>query len=355
MLKKNIFSFLAAAIVSFSLCSSAFASDLPEVKILATGGTIAGTAATDTQTTGYKSGALGIQTLINAVPAINDIAKVSGEQVANIGSESMTDDILLKLADRCNTLLADPNVKGIVITHGTDTLEETAYFLNLVVKSDKPVVIVGSMRPATAISADGPINLLNAVRLAVSPKAVGKGVLVAMNDEINGARDVTKTTTDNVSTFKSPELGLLGYFANGEPYFYKETTRKHTKQTEFDVSGLKELPRVDIIYTHANDDRGLIDASVKLGAKGIVYAGSGMGSIHKDAEPGLADAQKDGVVIVRSSRCGNGMVVACSDDYTAEHFLNGDTLNPQKARILLQLALTKTNDLKEIQRMFDEY
>lgn len=349
----GLFAMLAWLTCSFSPAASA--EELPAIEILATGGTIAGTAASDTQMTGYKAGALGIDTLLQAVPAIHDIAVVHGEQIANTGSESMTTDIWLKLATRCNALLANPNIKGIVITHGTDTLEETAYFLNLVVKSDKPVVLVGAMRPATAISADGPVNLLNAVKLAASPKAVGKGVLVALNDEINGARDVTKTSTENVATFKSPELGLLGYFANGEPYFYKETTRCHTKHTEFDVSGLTELPRVDIIYTHVNDDRHLIDAAVHQGAKGIVYAGSGMGSIHKDAELGLIDAQKAGVVIVRSSRVGNGMVVASSAEWTAEHFLNGDTLNPQKARILLQLALTKTQDLDEIQRMFDTY
>ena len=355
MLKKKILALAVAAAFSGIIYTPVYAAELPEVKILATGGTIAGTAASDTQMTGYKAGDLGIQTLINAVPALNDIALVSGEQVANIGSESMTTAIWLKLADRCNILLSDPKVKGLVITHGTDTLEETAYFLNLTVKSDKPVVLVGAMRPATAISADGPVNLLNAVKLASSPQAVGKGVLVAMNDEINGARDVTKTNTSTVSTFKSPELGSLGYFANGEPHFYKESSRKHTKKSEFDVSGLKELPRVDIIYTHVNDDGALIDASVKSGAKGIVYAGSGMGSIHQNAEPALAQAVKSGVTVVRSSRCGNGMVVACSEDYTREGFLNGDTLNPQKARILLQLALTKSNNPKEIQRMFDEY
>lgn len=356
MLRKSLIVSLAiGAIILNSSYSIVSAADLPEVKILATGGTIAGSAPSNTQMTGYKAGALGVETLINAVPELKNIAVVSGEQISNIGSQDMTDDVWLKLAKRCNELLSDPDVKGIVITHGTDTLEETAYFLNLTVKSDKPVVLVGAMRPATAINADGPVNLLNAVKLAASPKAVGKGVLVALNDEINGARDVTKTNTSNVSTFKSPELGFLGYITDGEPYFYRETTRKHTKESEFDVDNLAKLPRVDIIYTHENDDRVLIDASVNAGAKGIIYAGSGMGSIHKDAEPGLVDAQKKGVVVVRSSRVGNGMVVANSEQYTKEHFLNGDTLNPQKARILLQLALTKTNDLNEIQRMFDEY
>ena len=204
-------SLISAAV---TLCaSSAFCGDLPDIKILATGGTIAGTAASNTQMTGYKSGDLAIQTLIDAVPAIKEIADVSGEQIVKIGSQNMTDAILLKLAKRCNELLNDPKIAGIVITHGTDTLEETAYFLNLTVKSDKPVVLVGAMRPATAMSADGPINLLNAVKVAVNKESVGKGVLVAMNDTINGARDVTKTNTTNVATFKAPELGALGYIA----------------------------------------------------------------------------------------------------------------------------------------------
>jgi L-asparaginase len=353
MLKKTILLFMMALLVLSA--GTVLAAEKPVVKILATGGTIAGSANSNTQMTGYTAGAIGIQTLINAVPEMKNYADVSGEQIAKIGSNDMTNDVWLKLAKRCNELLADSSVSGIVITHGTDTLEETAYFLNLVVKSDKPVVLVGAMRPATAISADGPVNLLNAVRLAASPKAVGKGVLIALNDEINDARDATKTNTTNVATFKAPELGFLGYFVGGEPYFYRESTRKHTAATEFDVTNLNELPRVDIIYTHVNDDRALVDAAVAAGAKGIVYAGSGMGSIHKDAEPGLVDAQQKDIVIVRSSRVGNGMVVAGSKRWTDEKFLDGDTLNPQKARILLQLALTKTNDLAEIQRMFNEY
>ncbi len=355
----------AGILVSVLLCvfflgvsSIGFANEkneLPNIKILATGGTIAGSADSNTKVTGYKAGAIGIETLINAVPEMKKYANVSGEQVASIGSNDMTNDVWLKLATRCNELLASNDVDGIVITHGTDTLEETAYFLNLVVKSDKPVVIVGAMRPATAISADGPINLLNAVRVAGDKSSKGRGVLVVMNDEINGARDVTKTNTSTVSTFKAPELGCLGYIGAERPYFYKESTRKHTRQTEFDVSGLTDLPNVEIIYTHVNEGRALVDAVIAEGAKGIVYAGSGMGSIHKNAEPALVEAQKKGIVVVRSSRTGNGLVLPSSEQWTAEGFLDGDTLNPQKARVLLQLALTKTNDPKEIQRMFNEY
>jgi len=330
------------------------AKPLPKVFILATGGTIAGQAPSNTQMTGYTPGAIGVQVLIEAVPEIKQFADVSGEQVANIGSFAMTHEVWLKLAKRVNQLLATDDCDGIVITHGTDTLEETAYFLNLVVKSDKPVVIVGSMRPATAISADGPVNLLNAVRLAADPNARGRGVLVAMNDEINGARDVTKTNTTHVETFKSPELGFLGYFQSGKPIFYRATTRKHTFQTEFDVTSLTELPRVDIVYAHVNDDQVFVDASLKAGARGIVHAGMGHGSIFPVTRDALAAAVKQGVIVVKSSRVGNGIVSRVADD-DKYGFVVADTLNAQKARVLLMLALTKTKDAAEIQRMFDEY
>lgn len=329
--------------------------DKPNIRILATGGTIAGSAASDTATTGYKAGALGIDVLIRAVPEVNNYANVSGEQICSIDSKDMSDDIWLKLARRVNELLARSDVDGIVITHGTDTLEETAYFLNLTVKSDKPVVLVGAMRPATAISADGPMNLLNAVRLAASPKAVGKGVLVAMNDEINGARDVTKVNTTSVSTFQAPELGFLGYMNDGIPEFYRESTRRHTKDSEFNTEGLTALPYVKIIYGHAGDDGLFVKAAMQAGVKGIIYAGTGNGSVHKDAEAALADASRLGIVVVRSSRVGNGTVIPAESSYIEEHFLDGDSLNPQKARVLLQLALTKTHDLSKIQAMFKEY
>lgn len=335
--------------------ASAASGGLPTIKILATGGTIAGTAAENTTLTGYKAGDLTIQTLINAVPAIKEVAEVSGEQLANIDSKDLTDDILLKLAKRCNELCQDPAVDGIVITHGTDTLEETAYFLNLTVKSNKPVVIVGAMRPATAISADGPLNLLNAVKVAASKAAVGKGVLVVMNDTINSGRDVAKTNTTNVATFANFELGALGLVAGGKPEFFRESTKLHTMRTEFDASQLNSLPRVDIIYSHANDDRIMVDAAVAAGAKGIIHAGTGNGSIHKNCEPGLADAAKKGVVVVRSSRVGNGVTTKGVQTWTDLGYVESNTLNPQKARILLQLALTKTADPKAIQEMFNKY
>lgn len=357
MKKKFALLLVVLFVLAFSIQAAAAApnnADLPSVKILATGGTIAGKGTSSTQMTGYNPGAIGVQVLIDAVPELQQYANVSGEQIANIGSFAMNNEVWLTLAKRTNELLASDDVDGIVITHGTDTLEETAYFLNLVVKSDKPVVLIGAMRPATAMSADGPVNILNAVRLAGSKEARGKGVLVALNDQINGARDVTKTNTTHVETFKSWELGVLGYIQNGMPYFYRESTRKHTTQSEFDITGLTQLPYVEIVYAHTNHNRLFVDAAVKAGAKGIVHAGMGHGSMYPVTKEAFIDAQKKGVVVVKSSRVGNGMVTRVAEDDTLR-FVAADTLNPQKARILLMLALTKTSDPVEIQRMFDEY
>src|SRR4249920_3711983 len=333
------------------------AGKLANVTILATGGTIAGTGATSTTTVGYTAATVGVQRLIEAVPELKKVANVKGEQVFQIASENMNNEYWLKLAKRVNELLAQDDVDGIVITHGTDTIEETAYFLNLVVKSRKPVVIVGAMRPSTAISADGPVNLYNATILAASEAAVGKGVLVVLNDQINGAREVTKTNTANADTFRSWELGFLGYMQNNQPYFYRQSTRKHTADTEFDVSNLDKLPAVDIVYGYANMNRVAVDAFVAAGDQGLVHAGVGDGSLARPAvEPALIEARKKGVIIVRSSRVGNGIVARNGEaDDDKQDFVVSDTLNPQKARILLMLALTRTSDTKEIQRMFSTY
>jgi L-asparaginase len=332
------------------------AGQLPNVMILATGGTIAGTGASSTTTVGYTAATVGVETLINAVPELKKVANVKGEQVFQIASENMNNDYWLKLAKRVNALLGQDDVDGIVITHGTDTIEETAYFLDLVIKSRKPVVIVGAMRPSTAISADGPINLYNAVLLAGGEEAVGKGVLVALNDQINAAREVTKTNTSTLDTFRTPELGMLGYIQGNKAYFYRQPTRRHTADSEFDVSGLDALPEVDIVYGYANMNRVALDAFVAAGAKGIVHAGVGDGSLANAVKPALTEARKKGVVIVRSSRVGQGIVARNGEANDDElDFVVSDTLNPQKARILLMLALTRTSDTKEIQRIFYTY
>src|SRR5215475_11513710 len=238
------------AVLASAQLASAAGKNKANVVILATGGTIAGAAATGTQA-GYTSGAVNIDTMIAAVPGIRDLANIKGEQISNVGSQDMSFDILLKLAKRINELAASPDVDGIVITHGTDTMEESAFFLNLTAKTDKPVVMVGSMRPSTAVSADGPLNLYNAVGVAAEPQARGRGVLVLMNDWIHAAHSLTKTSTTAVQTFMSPLRGLVGVATYGHNDFYSSPIWKHTSQSEFDVTNVNKLPRVDVVFACA--------------------------------------------------------------------------------------------------------
>ena len=327
----------------------------PNILILATGGTIAGAAATGTQS-GYTSGAVTIDAMIAAVPGLKDLANIKGEQISNVGSQDMSFDIMLTLAKRINEQLAKPDVDGIVITHGTDTLEETAFFLNLVVKSDKPVVLVGSMRPSTAVSADGPLNLYNAVGVAIDPAAKGRGVLVVMNDWIHAAHSLTKTSTTAIQTFMSPLRGVVGVSAYGKNDFYSTPPWKHTSGSEFDVSGVTKLPRVDIVFACADMSPDLIDASVNNGARGIVIAGVGNGNMNKASLEAAAKAVKKGVIVVRSSRVVTGNVgrnVEVNDDELG--FIASDELNPQKSRILLSLALLKQRSKEDIQNLFTTY
>ncbi|CVI63748.1 asparaginase (plasmid) [Agrobacterium leguminum] len=328
---------------------------LPHIAVVATGGTIAGSGATRTQMTGYKAGSVMVENLIASVPEIGQIANIHGEQFLQIGSNEITAADWIALARRVNELVSKTELAGVVITHGTGTLEETAFFLNLVIKSEKPVVLVGSMRPATALSADGPLNLLNAVQVAADRKASGRGVLVVMNNEINGARDVTKSSTMNVAAFRSPDMGCLGYIVDGKVAFYRDTTRRHTGLSEFSLSEVSTLPYVKIIYGHAGDDRLFIDAAIADGVEGLIYAGSGNAAIPIHAEAGLIDARKAGLVVVRSSRAGSGPAFKSIPRWDEGGFLKSDTLSPHKARILLMLALSKTKDPEEIQRIFDEY
>jgi len=327
----------------------------PNITILATGGTIAGAAATGTQA-GYTSGAVTIDAMLAAVPGITDLANVKGEQISNVGSQDMSFEIMLKLAKRINELLATPAVDGIVITHGTDTMEETAYFLNLVVKSDKPVVLVGSMRPSTAVSADGPLNLYNGVGVAADPQAKGRGVLLVMNDWIHGAHSLTKTSTTAVQTFMSPLRGLVGTSAYGKNDWYTTPVWKHTTGSEFDVKGVTALPRVDVIFACADMSADLIDAAAANGAKGIVIAGVGNGNMNAASLEAAARVAKKGVVVVRSSRVATGSVgrnVEVKDDELG--LIASDELNPQKARILLSLALLKPHSPQQLQQLFYEY
>jgi L-asparaginase len=328
---------------------------LPTVVVLATGGTIAGAAASDVQA-GYTSGQVGVDQLLAAVPQAKKLANLRGEQIANIGSQDMNDEVWLKLARRINELTAQPGVAGVVITHGTDTIEETAYFLNLVVKSRKPVVLTAAMRPSTALSADGPLNFYNAVAVAANKDAGGRGVLVVANDWIHGAASLTKTSTTAVQTFLSPLSGLIGTVAYGTVEFYRGPVGRNTTESEFSLDGVTALPRVDIIMAYENMDGALIDAAVAAGAKGLVIAGVGNGNLTEPAVKELAKQAKNGIVCVRSSRVTTGVIgrnVELDDDKLG--FVAAMEHNPQKARVLLRLALLKPHTVADIQRMFDEY
>jgi L-asparaginase len=328
---------------------------LPTVVVLATGGTIAGAANTNVQA-GYTSGQVGVEQLIAAVPEAKKLATLRGEQISNIGSQDMNDEVWLKLAKRVNELVAMPDVAGVVITHGTDTIEETAYFLDLVVKSDKPVVLTAAMRPATALSADGPLNFFNAVAVAANKKSTGRGVLVVVNDWIHDAESLTKTSTTAVQTFMSPLEGLIGTVAYGDVTFNRNPIGKHTMTSEFSLTGVTALPRVDIIMAHENMDGALIDAAAAAGAKGIVIAGVGNGNLTQPAVNALAAQAKKGIVCVRASRVVTGRVsrnVELDDDKLG--FVAALDKNPQKARVLLRLALLKPRSVADIQRIFSEY
>lgn len=343
---------LLAAMLLLSV-GVASAQQKPNVRILATGGTIAGSGSSSTKSQ-YSAGQVAIGALLDAVPVINDIANVQGEQVVNIGSQDMSDSVWLTLAKRIKELLAQPDVDGIVVTHGTDTMEETAFFLNLVLGNEKPVVLVGAMRPSTAIGADGPANLFNAVVAASSPESKCYGVVVCMDDKIYGARDVTKTNTTSVETFQSPNFGPLGYVHNGKVRYNVAPEPIHAPL--FNVSSLYSLPKVGIAYGYSNVEGDVVNMMVEKGYKGIVYAGVGNGNIHKNVFPELEKARKAGVIVVRSSRVPTGATTLDAEvDDNKYQFVASWGLNPQKARILLMLALTKTNDWQAIQKYFNEY
>ncbi|KNC93855.1 L-asparaginase 2 [Trabulsiella odontotermitis] len=333
-------------------CSSS-AMALSQITVLATGGTIAGGGDSATNSA-YTAGKVGIENLVNAVPQLKDIAVIKGEQVVNIGSQDMNDQVWLTLAKKINT--SCNNTDGFVITHGTDTMEETAYFLDLTVKCNKPVVLTGAMRPSTAMSADGPFNLYNAVVTAADPASAGRGVLVAMNDTVLDGRDVTKTNTTGVQTFQSVNYGPLGYIHNGKIDYQRTPARKHTTETPFDVSNLTTLPKVGIIYNYANASDLPAKAFIQDGYQGIVSAGVGNGNLYKTIFDTLATAAHQGVAVVRASRVPTGSATRDAEIDDAKYgFIAAESLNPQKARVLLQLALTQTRDPQKIQAFFEEY
>lgn len=340
---------IVALFVTVGLCAK------PKVRILATGGTIAGVSTSSTSSA-YNAGQLGVETLIAAVPQIKDIADVSGEQICNIGSQDMNDQVWLKLAKRINQLLNQEGYDGVLITHGTDTMEETAYFLSLTVHSNKPVILVGAMRSATAISADGPANLYNAVAAIATPESRDKGVMVCMNDQLFDAKSVIKTHTTDCGTFKGGIYGQIGNVFNGKAYYLQTPAYKRGTESVFNVDNLDKLPQVGIIYGYSNCSNLPIKAFVDAKYDGIVLAGVGDGNFYKDVFDVAIKAQNSGIQIVRSSRVPTGPTNLNAEvDDNKYHFVASLNLNPQKARVLLMLALTKTHDWQQIQKYYQEY
>ena len=332
-------------------------SNRPRIYIVATGGSIAGVGPDRMDFILYPE--LGehitIQQSLERIPEASNLASIEAEDLVSVGSTAIGPEDWLRLSQRINALLEEESTDGVVVTHGTATLEETAYFLHLTVKSSKPVVVTGAMRPPTALGTDADLNLLDAIRVASSPVAGGLGVLTILNNEIQCARDVVKTNTFRVETFKPNELGFLGYAdSDGEVVMYRAPLRKHTTATEFDVSGRDSLPRIDIVYCYAGSDELLVDAVRANGSDGLVLSGFGGGSFPPKAIEAAAKAVEAGIPVVLASRSLAGRVVM-TPRKEEQGFIVSDNLQPQKARILLMLALTRTRERAEIQRMFSDY
>jgi L-asparaginase len=320
---------------------------LPRVRLIATGGTISN----------RSGGRLTAEELVTSIPGVEKYVRPEFEQFANVSSGSLTLKQWIGLANRINTTLAeDADLAGVVITSGTDTLEETAYFLDLTIRSDKPVVMVGSMRNPNALGYEGAANLLEGYRVAADPRSRGKGVLVVLNDEINSARDVTKTDAHRLDTFQSRSYGILGVVDADRIVYYRDVVKRHAAKSEFDVSKFEDLPRVDIVMTYQGAPGDVIKSMVDHGAKGIVIAAAGAGATSGTQEEGVRYAVDKGVFVVLTTRTGSGRIAARNPASSPPRFqIQGEDLAPVKARILLMLALTRTSDGSEIQRMFTEY
>ena len=329
----------------------------PAVAVIGTGGTIASIGDDGLDLVRYidRKQMLTIDELLTRTPEMAQVADVTPVAYRVLQSHAIGPDDWLGLVSRIHTLVAErPGLDGIVITHGTATLEETAYFLNLVLKVEPPVVLVGAQRPATAVSGDGPLNLVNGVRTAGSADARGMGVMIVLNDEVQAAREGAKTSTLRLQTFRSPDFGALGHVDADGVAFYRAPLRRHAPNTEFDVSGLDALPRVDIVYSWAGADGAAVRAGVEAGAQGIVAAGFAPGLVPPAQLEALDAAARAGIAVAHCSRVGSGRVPSLGASH-AHGSVTADNLTPQKARILLMLGLTRTRDRAELQRMFDTY
>lgn len=360
LLRRSVSSLLmVAAIAPFTACAQTPAAPVatkkPVVVVVATGGTIAGAGASSANSATYQTAKVPVDKLIAGLPELADVAEVRGQQAFQIASESFTNEKLVALGKQVSALVKDPSVNGVVITHGTDTLEETSFFLNLVIRSDKPIVVVGSMRPGTALSADGALNLYDAVALAASPSARGKGVLVMMNDDILSGRDAAKRVNIKTNAFGS-QWGPLGMMVERRAYWFRAPVKRQTTKSEFDIDTITTLPEVAIVYGSGNMGTLGVEAATKAGVKAIVHAGTGNGSVPDYGVEGLKAARAAGIQIIRSSRIADGFVLRNSEQPDDKYdWVVAHDLNPQKAKILAALALTKATSSADLQRMFWEY
>ncbi len=344
---------LYAVCLSMLTIGAVQAQTKPKIVVLATGGTIAGAGASAVNSATYQAAKVPVDKLIAGVPELKDIAEVRGEQVFQIASESFTNEKLVELAKRVSSLSKRSDVDGIVITHGTDTIEETAYFLNLVVHSAKPIVVVGSMRPGTSMSADGMLNLYNAVVVAGSKDASGKGVLVVMNDTIDSGRDVSKRINIKTNAFSS-QWGPLGMVVEGKNYWFRAPVKTHTINSEFNIDNIDKLPDVNIVYGSGSMSPDVVKAAGN--AQALIHAGTGNGSVANYMVDTLKEIRSKGTLIIRSSRVGEGFVIRNSEQPDDKYdWIVAHDLNPQKAKILAAVALTKTTNTKELQRIFWSY
>jgi L-asparaginase len=336
--------------------SLAQAQEVPRVRLIATGGTISN----------RQGGRLTHEDLLAAIPGLDKYVRAESEQFANVASSQLTLDQWLQLARRINDYFAkDPGLAGVVVTSGTDTLEETAYFLNLTVRDARPVVVVGSMRNPSTLGYEGAANLLEGFRVAASPASRNKGVLVVLNDEINAARDVTKTDAHRLHTFQTRGYGVLGVVDADQVVYFRDVLKRHTAGSEFDAAAITSLPRVDVLMVYQDAPGDLIRKAVDLGAKGLVIAGAGAGATSGTQDEGIRYATSKGVFVVTSTRTGGGRIPVrrtggrqprdAAEEERRQFMLGSEDLAPVKARILLMLALSKTQDPSEIRRMFSEY
>lgn len=322
-----------------------------KIALIGTGGTIAGQGASDTDLTGYTAGVLPLDEILKSVPGVKQYGPFGYTQFANIESSDITVYQWVKLAKLVQKCVDKDDIAGVVITHGTDSMEETAYFLNVTVHTNKPIVLTGSMRPAGAISADGPINLLQAIQIARTPESAGKGVLIALNGYIDSARDVTKLNTTNVATFGSPSSGHIGIVQDGVAHYYMDPVRKHTMDSEFGLPENDVLPRVDILTCYAGIEDIVGLAVLATQPEGLILTGLGHGTIPQAIRNITSNLD---IPVVRASRTGSGIVSAVPQDEAPGYFVS-DSLSPQKARILLMLALQKERTTRELARLFKEY